>query len=145
MDQFLAGFALVQMLPGPLTNYAAFIGAIYAGWAGALLGTIGCFLPGVLLVVGMLPYWDRLRKVPNVRPFLAGLNATGIGLILAVGVQLALTVVRCPADAVVAVLTGALVGYFGRSSVVGVLSGALAGFLMSPTCLDWGQQPYVDA
>lgn len=143
MDQFLAGFALVQMLPGPLTNFAAFIGAIYMGVAGAFLGTLGFFLPGVLLVVGVLPYWDRLRKVPNVRPFLGGLNATGLGLILAVGVALALKVVRRPADAVAAVLTGGLVGYFGYSSVVGVLSGALAGFLMSPTCLDWGQQPYL--
>ena len=119
------------------------IGAIYAGWQGALLGTLGFFLPGVLLVVGVLPYWARLRKVPNVRPFLGGLNATGLGLILAVGVALALKVVRRPADAVAAVLTGGLVGYFGYSSVVGVLSGALAGFLMSPTCLDWGQQPYL--
>jgi chromate transporter len=144
MEQFLAGFALTQMLPGPLTNFAAFIGAIYAGVAGAFLGTLGFFLPGVLLVVGVLPFWDRLRKVPNVRPFLGGLNATGLGLILAVGLSLAFKVIRCPADAVVACLTGGLVGFFGHSSVVGVLSGALAGFLMSPTCLKWGQQPYLE-
>ena len=143
MEQFLAGYALVQMLPGPLTNFAAFIGAIYMGVPGAFLGTLGFFLPGVLLVVGVLPYWDKLRKVPNVRPFLGGLNATGLGLILAVGIALALQVVRRPADAVVSVLTGGLVGFFGQSSVVGVLSGALTGFLMSPTCLNWGQQPYV--
>lgn len=142
MEQFLAGYAVVQMLPGPLTNFAAFIGAIYMGVAGAFLGTLGFFLPGVLLVVGVLPYWDRLRKVPNVRPFLGGLNATGLGLILAVGLSLALKVLRHPADAVVATLAGALVGYFGYSSMVGVLSGALVGFLMSPTCLNWGQQPF---
>ena len=143
MDLFLAGFALVQMMPGPLSNLAAYIGAIYMGAKGAALGTIGFFLPGVLLVIAFLPLWDRLRKVPNVRPFLAGVNATGLGLILAVGIALYLKVVRDPADAVVTAVTACLVGYLKQSSVVGVLTGALVGFLLSPTCLGWGQTKYV--
>lgn len=142
MDQFMVGFAIVQMLPGPLSNFAAYIGAIYMGVSGALLGVLGFFLPGMLLVIALLPLWDRLRKVPNIRPFLAGLNATGLGLILAVGIALYLKVVREPGDAVVTIITACLVGYMGYSSFVGVLVGAFIGFLLSPTCLNWGQDPY---
>ena len=143
MDQFMVGFAIIQMLPGPLSNLAAYIGAIYMGVPGALVGVLGFFLPGLLLTIAVLPLWDRVRKVPNVRPFLAGVNATGLGLILAVGIALYLHVVRDPADAVVTVVTACLVGYLGHSSLVGVLSGALVGFFLSPTCLDWGQQRYL--
>jgi hypothetical protein len=63
MDQFLAGFALVQMLPGPLFNMSAYIGAVYLGWRGALTAWVGLFLPGFLLVIALLPLWDRVRKV----------------------------------------------------------------------------------
>jgi len=143
MDQFMVGFAVVQMMPGPLSNLAAYIGAIYMGVPGAVVGVIGFFLPGILLTIAVLPLWDRVRKVPNVRPFLAGVNATGLGLILAVGIALYLKVVRDPADAVVSVVTACLVGYLGYSSLVGVLLGALVGFLLSPTCLSWGQQAYL--
>lgn len=143
MDQFMVGFAVVQMMPGPLSNLAAYIGAIYMGVPGAVVGVIGFFLPGILLTIVVLPLWDRVRKVPNVRPFLAGVNATGLGLILAVGIALYLKVVRDPADAVVSVITACLVGFLGYSSLVGVLLGALVGFLLSPTCLSWGQQAYL--
>ncbi len=143
MDQFMVGFAVIQMMPGPLSNLAAYIGAIYMGVPGAVVGVIGFFLPGILLVIAFLPLWDKVRKVPNVRPFLAGVNAMGLGLILAVGIALYLKMVRNPADAVVNIITACLVGYLGYSSLVGVLVGALVGFLLSPTCLSWGQEAYL--
>jgi chromate transporter len=143
MDQFMVGFAVIQMMPGPLSNLAAYIGAIYMGVPGAVVGVIGFFLPGILLIIAVLPFWDRVRKVPNVRPFLAGVNAMGLGLILAVGIALYLKVVQDPADAVVSVVTACLVGFMGYSSLVSVLLGALVGFLFSPTCLSWGQQAYL--
>jgi hypothetical protein len=61
---------------------------------------------------------------------------------LAVGIALYLKVVREPGDAVVTIITACLVGYMGYSSFVGVLVGAFIGFLLSPTCLNWGQDPY---
>jgi chromate transporter len=63
MNQFLQGFALVQMLPGPLFNLSAYVGAIYLGVPGAFVGWVGLFLPGFLLVIALLPLWDRIRKV----------------------------------------------------------------------------------
>lgn len=143
MDQFMVGFAIVQMTPGPLSNFAAYIGAIYMGVPGAIVGVVGFFLPGILLIIAVLPLWERVRKIPNVRPFLAGANATGLGLILAVGVALFLKVVRTPADAVVSIVIACVVGYLNYSSFKGVMFGALLGFLFSPTCLNWGQEAYI--
>lgn len=71
------------------------------------------------------------------------MNAAGIGLILAVGVALYLHVVVNPADAVISVITACLVGYMNYSSMIAVPLGALIGFLLSPTCINIGQQHYL--
>lgn len=92
MQQFLQGYALAQLLPGPLFNISAYIGAAYLGVSGAFVGWVALFLPGLLLVMALLPLWHRFRRLPNVKPFLAGVNATGLGLILAVGVSIYLQV-----------------------------------------------------
>lgn len=92
MQQFLQGYALAQLLPGPLFNISAYIGAAYLGIRGAFVGWVALFLPGLLLVISLLPLWHRFRRVPNVKPFLVGVNATGLGLILAVGVSIYLQV-----------------------------------------------------
>ncbi|RQR60140.1 hypothetical protein DIE19_16405 [Burkholderia sp. Bp9126] len=62
---FLAGYGAAQAVPGPLFTFAAFLGWIMRplpnGAWGALLATVGIFLPGLLLVVSALPYWQLLR------------------------------------------------------------------------------------
>jgi chromate transporter len=98
MQQFLQGYALAQLLPGPLFNISAYIGAAYLGVSGAFVGWVALFLPGLLLVMALLPLWHRFRRLPNVKPFLAGVNATGLGLILAVGVSIYLQVPHAISD-----------------------------------------------
>ena len=70
-DDFLAGYGAAQALPGPLFTVAAFLGAKSSvgpgGVSGALVALIAIFLPGMLLVYGVLPFWDRLRT-KTVRP-----------------------------------------------------------------------------
>ena len=86
-DTFLAGYGAVQALPGPLFSFAGFVGAAqgYAisGWAGGLIAIVAIFAPGLLLVLGVLPFWDRLKAYPNARGALAGVNAVVVGLLAA--------------------------------------------------------------
>ncbi|WP_195847357.1 chromate transporter, partial [Bordetella pertussis] len=67
---FLAGYGAAQAVPGPLFSFAAFLGALLpaplGGWPGALACTALIFLPGALLLVGALPFWNVLRGRPAV-------------------------------------------------------------------------------
>ena len=86
-DAFLAGYGLAQAVPGPLFTFAAFLGAVStqspAGWLGAGIALVAIFLPGFLLIVGTLPFWDRLRRYATMRRAMSGINAAVVGLLLA--------------------------------------------------------------
>ena len=65
-DGFLAGYGAAQAVPGPLFTFASYLGAAIGlggnGWLGALAATAAIFLPSMLLVAGVLPFWERLRR-----------------------------------------------------------------------------------
>ncbi|WP_178128842.1 chromate efflux transporter [Pseudomonas sp. ADAK18] len=82
-DTFLAGYAATQAMPGPLFSFSAFLGAAIDGWVGALVCVLAIFLPSMLLVVGVLPFWQVLRTNPRAQAALAGVNAAVVGLLLA--------------------------------------------------------------
>lgn len=86
-DAFLAGYAAAQALPGPLFSFSAFLGAVArvgpGGLAGGMLGLFFLFLPGLLLVPAVLPFWRRLRENPRAAAALAGANAAVVGILLA--------------------------------------------------------------
>lgn len=84
---FLAGYALAQALPGPLFTFAGFLGAAmnpgpWAAWSG-VLAVLAVFAPGALLILGVLPFWTRLRQRPGARAAVAGVNAAVLGLLAA--------------------------------------------------------------
>jgi chromate transporter len=84
-DDFLAGYGAAQALPGPLFTFSAFLGAKSSvgprGVAGALVALFAIFLPGMLLVYGVLPFWDRLRTRTAIRGALNGVNAAVVGIL----------------------------------------------------------------
>jgi chromate transporter len=84
---FLAGYGAAQAVPGPLFTFAAYLGAIAEpgprGSAGAALGLAGIFLPGILILVGALPFWDALRARPYAQSMMNGVNAAVVGLLVA--------------------------------------------------------------
>lgn len=86
-DAFLAGYGAAQAVPGPLFTFAAYLGAAMGpepnGWQGAALCLAAIFLPAFLLVIGVLPFWDDLRRYRAVRSALTGVNAAVVGLLLA--------------------------------------------------------------
>jgi chromate transporter len=87
-DRFLAGYGLAQAMPGPLSTFAAYLGTVFGppragGWAGALLCLCAIFLPSGLLVLGVLPFWESVRRRPGAQAALRGANAAVVGLLLA--------------------------------------------------------------
>ncbi|WP_432383631.1 chromate efflux transporter [Duganella sp. P38] len=86
-DAFLAGYGAAQAVPGPLSTFAAYLGAIStqspSGWTGAAIALGAIFLPALLLVMGALPFWDSVRRHTGVRHALLGVNAAVVGLLLA--------------------------------------------------------------
>ena len=82
-DQFLAGYGAAQAVPGPLFTFAAYLGAVIGGWGAAALCLVAIFLPSFLLVVGVLPFWEDLRRKAWAQSALKGVNAAVVGLLLA--------------------------------------------------------------
>ena len=85
-DTFLAGYGAAQAVPGPLFTFASFLGASAQGvpwWWGAILATVAIFLPAALLVVGVMPFWDRIRAQPAASLALSGANAAVVGILAA--------------------------------------------------------------
>ncbi|WP_456315787.1 chromate efflux transporter [Roseomonas mucosa] len=86
-DTFLAGYGLAQAVPGPLFTFAAFLGAAASpppnGALGAMIALVAIFLPGLLLIYGMLPFWDSFRKQALAQAMLRGVNAAVVGILLA--------------------------------------------------------------
>ena len=84
-DTFLAGYGAAQAMPGPLFTFAAYLGAVLGpepnGLAGALIALIAVFLPGFLLLLGVLPFWDALRVRPAVQAAMRGTNAAVVGIL----------------------------------------------------------------
>jgi len=86
-DFFLAGYGAAQAVPGPLFSLAAYLGAGMkawpAPWLGGMLCLLAIYLPSFLLLLGVLPFWENLRRRSAVQSALRGVNAAVVGLLLA--------------------------------------------------------------
>lgn len=86
-ELFMAGYGASQGIPGPLFSFAAYLGAVSpespSGWLGAIVCLLAVFLPSYLLIVGILPFWERLRGYSGARNAMLGINAAVVGLLIA--------------------------------------------------------------
>lgn len=91
-DEFLSGYAFQQILPGPTFSFTSFVGTmamknagngIPGQIAGSLVATLGINLPGVILVLFFVPFWDDLKKIGRIRNSLSGINAVAVGFVIA--------------------------------------------------------------
>ncbi|TCN27580.1 chromate efflux transporter [Sinorhizobium americanum] len=84
-DQFLAGYGAAQAVPGPLFTFAAYLGAALGpepnGLIGAAVAVIAIFLPGLLLLIGTIPFWDAFRTRPAAQALMRGANAAVVGVL----------------------------------------------------------------
>jgi len=87
VDEFLAGYGAAQAVPGPMFTLAAYLGARLpegmGGLPGAAVALGSIFLPGFLLVAGVLPFWRALTRHPLAASAVAGVNAAVVGLLAA--------------------------------------------------------------
>ncbi|MEO8528814.1 MAG: chromate efflux transporter [Pseudolysinimonas sp.] len=84
---FLAGYGAAQAVPGPLFSFSAYLGAILEpgpnGILGAVIALIAIFLPGFLILIGVLPFWNSLRTRPLAQAGMRGANAAVVGILAA--------------------------------------------------------------
>ncbi|WP_019896082.1 chromate efflux transporter [Hydrogenovibrio halophilus] len=82
-EVFMAGYGAVQAMPGPMFAFASFLGIQTVGLAGALVATLAIFLPGFLLLMGGLRYYQAWQKQPRIAGGLAAIYAVVVGLLAA--------------------------------------------------------------
>lgn len=84
-DVFLAGYGAAQAVPGPLFTFAAYLGAVMrpetSGVGAAAIALVAIFLPGLLLLIGALPFWDAFRGRPVAQAAMRGANAAVVGIL----------------------------------------------------------------
>ncbi|MFG6445225.1 chromate efflux transporter [Microbacterium sp. P07] len=86
-EQFLAGYGVAQAMPGPLFTFAGYLGALSGvgpgGVVGGVLALAAVFVPGFLLLVGVMPFWNVLRARPWAGAVLRGASASVVGILAA--------------------------------------------------------------
>jgi chromate transporter len=131
-DSFLAGYGAAQAVPGPLFTFAAYLGAVIAGVPGAIVGLAGIFLPGMLLLLAALPYWQQLRHRLWAQALMRGVNAAVVGLLgAALYAPLWTNSVRRPGDFAIAAAGFLLLTVWRAPPLVVVALGAAGGFYLA--------------
>jgi chromate transporter len=110
-DDFLSGYGAAQAVPGPMFSIAAFLGARIDGVGGAALCLLAIFVPGFLLISGVLPFWSILRMQTNAQSLMRGANAAVVGILAAALYNPVLTsAIAAPIDILIVLLgSGTLV------------------------------------
>jgi len=84
---FMAGYGMAQAIPGPLFTFAAYLGVMMPtglpAWISGIVCLIIIFLPAILLVLAVIPFWDSIRGNSYIKAGLYGINAVVVGLLLA--------------------------------------------------------------
>lgn len=127
--QLLNAVAIGQVTPGPVLTTATFIGYLLAGAPGAILATLGIFLPSFVFVALTGPLIPRARRSPLIGAFLDGLNAASLGLIAGVLVQLIPASLVDPFTVAIALTSLAILIRFPINATWLVLVGAGLGFV----------------
>ena len=127
--QLLDAVAVGQVTPGPVFTTATFIGYVLGGLPGAIVATVGIFLPSFVFVAISNPFIPRLRQSPWAGSLLDGVNVASLGLMAAVTVQLAQAAFVDILSVALGVVALILLFRFKINSTWLVLGGALAGLL----------------
>lgn len=135
-DAFLAGYGAAQAVPGPLFTFAAYLGALATpephGLGGAALGLVGIFLPGILILLGTLPFWDSFRKRAAAQAAMRGVNAAVVGLLGAALYNPVWTSsVKAPGDFAIALVGFVLLIAWRAPPLVVVAFSAIGGIMLA--------------
>jgi chromate transporter len=138
-SEFISGFALQQALPGPTFSFTSYLGALSMrnfGYGlsgqvlGGIVGVIGINLPGLILVLFIVPFWEDLKKITRIRYSLAGINAVSVGFIIAAFILLFLPIGFDVLSVVIMSITFLILNYTRISTPLIVLAGILLGYFI---------------
>jgi chromate transporter len=128
-SQLLDAVAVGQVTPGPVFTTATFIGYVLGGTKGAVVATVGIFLPAFVFVAASGPLVPRIRRSVTAGAFLDGVNAAALALMIVVTYQLGRAAIFDFTTIALAILSGAILFSFRVNSAWLVLAGAIAGWL----------------
>ncbi len=130
-QQLLDAVAVGQFTPGPVFTTATFIGYLLAGVPGAILATVGIFLPAFIFVAVTGPFIPRLRRSPVASNLLDGLNVTSLALMAGVTWQLSRNAIVDPFSAALALVALGLLVRFKVNAAWLVIGGGALGLLFA--------------
>jgi len=138
-SEFLSGYALQQMLPGPTFSFTSFLGGVTMGnkgysiggqIVGSIVAVIGINTPGLILILFIVPFWEDLKKITRIKNSLSGINAVAVGfmatafillarpfgmdwmayvLMIATGLLLQFTKIKAPVLIIIGIALGLLI------------------------------------
>lgn len=136
---FLSGFALQQGLPGPTFSFTSYLGAlsmknfgygIYGQIVGGIVGVLGINLPGLILVLFIVPFWEDLKKITRIKHSLSGINAVSVGFIIAAFILLVKPVGTDLLSVALILITFLILNFTKISPPLIILAGILLGYFM---------------
>ena len=125
--QLLDAIAVGQVTPGPVFTTATFVGYLLGGASGALVATVGIFLPAFLFVAVSGPLVPRIRRSPAARAVLDGVNVASLALMLVVTIQLGREALAGPIGVAIAAASAVALIRYRVSAASLVLAGAAIG------------------
>ncbi|KEQ30374.1 chromate transporter [Pedobacter antarcticus 4BY] len=136
---FLSGFALQQVLPGPTFSFTSYLGTlsmknfgygIYGQIAGGFIGVFGINLPGLILVLFIVPFWEDLKKITRIKRSLSGINAVSVGFIIAAFFLLFQPIGFDILSITLVIITFLILNFTRISPPFIILAGVLLGYLI---------------
>ncbi|RYF85976.1 MAG: chromate transporter, partial [Chitinophagaceae bacterium] len=136
---FLSGFALQQALPGPTFSFTSYLGAVsmkkfgydVSGQVfGGLIGVIGINLPGLILVLFIVPFWNDLKKITRIKRSLSGINAVSVGFIIAAFLLLMQPIVLDWLSITVMLVTFTILNFTRVNAPILIIGGVILGYLI---------------
>ena len=138
-SEFLSGFALQQALPGPTFSFTSYLSTLSMknfGYGlggqivGGLIGVLGINIPGLILVLLIVPFWDDLKKITRSKHSLSGINAVSVGFIVAAFVLLVRPIGVDLLSFGIIAATFAILNYTRISPPFIVIAGMILGYLI---------------
>lgn len=139
-QEFLSGFALQQMIPGPTFSFTSFLGAMSLGnrgygiWGqilGSVIAVIGINSPGIILILFIVPFWNDLKKITRIKRSLSGINAVAVGFMIAAFLLLLLPIGLSYMNFAIIFATFLILRYTKIKTPYIILAGVLLGVMMA--------------
>jgi chromate transporter len=132
--EFIAGLALGQLTPGPVLMVAVYVGYKLLGVGGALAAAAGAFLPSFVLMLAILPAFERVRNLAWTKAFVQGVAPAVIGVMAVALARLAPQATPDPFALVVLIATVAVLLLWSSGPLKAMAAGAVVGMLRSRLC-----------